>query len=683
MRVAVDIGGTFTDAVAIDADGRCRTAKVLTTPRRLQDGVLAVLDELDIDWRTLESITNGTTAGLNAFLERKGARVALLTTAGFRDVYELGRANRPDMYNVRYRPPAPLTPRRSIYEAAERMTAEGNPLVPLDEEAVLELGGRLAEGYEAVAVCFLHSYANPAHEQRAAELLRRASPSLSVVCSHEVAPEWREYERTSTTAIAAYIAPIVESYLAELEKETTERGMRGALRVMQSNGGVMTASSARRKPIQTLFSGPVGGTIACVSVAEDLSEEGGEGGAAGRRLICVDMGGTSFDMSLVIDGKADVELESELQRHPVLAPAVAIHTIGAGGGSIGHTAGGGLRVGPRSAGAAPGPACYGSGGEEPAITDANLFLGRLPALARLAGGISLDKEAARRALESVAQKLGIGALELAAGMTAVADSTMANAIREITVMRGIDPRGFTLVAFGGAGPLHAASLADELDLDRVVIPANPGVLSAYGMLCSDTRHDAVQSFYVRVSDLDPEALEAALADLEERARLMMKEDGVDDQAVSLEPSADLRYVGQEYTVTLPLDTAPGLAALIDRIPEQFAEAHDVRYGHSNPGEAVEFVNLRMAAYGGIQRPRPQQAADGPPPAPAGVEQTWFEGAWRETAVYRRPDLPGGAEAPGPAIVLEDACTTLVPPGWSARVSRRGHLVLERTPAEGG
>ena len=682
MRVAVDIGGTFTDAVAIDDEGRTRSAKALTTPRRLQDGVMAVLDALDIDWRSLESITNGTTAGLNAFLERRGARVALLTTQGFRDVYELGRANRPDMYNVRYRPPAPLTPRRSIYEIDERIAADGAEVAPLDEAAVLELGRRLEEDYEAVAVCFLHSYANPSHEQQAAALLRRASRSLSVVCSHEVAPEWREYERTSTTVIAAYVAPIVERYLVELEKETTKRGMRGALRVMQSNGGVMTASSARRKPIQTLFSGPVGGTIACVSVADDLGDEGGDE-AAGRRLICVDMGGTSFDMSLVIDGKADVELESELQRHPVLAPTVAIHTIGAGGGSIGHTAGGGLRVGPRSAGAAPGPACYGAGGEEPAITDANLFLGRLPGLARLAGGISLDKDAARRALAAVAEQLDIEALELAAGMVAVADATMANAIREITVMRGIDPRDFTLVAFGGAGPLHAASLADELDLDRVVVPANPGVLSAYGMLQSDTRHDAVQSFYVRVSDLDPEALGAALADLEERARLMMKEDGVDDQAVSLEPSADLRYVGQEYTVTLPLDTASGLAALIDRIPEQFAEAHDVRYGHSNPGEAVEFVNLRTAAYGGIQRPRPQPVADGPAPPPAGVERTWFKGAWQDTAVYHRPALPGGAEVEGPAIVLEDDCTSLVPPGWSARVSRSGHLVLDRAARSGG
>ncbi len=673
MRVAVDIGGTFTDAVVIDDDGNTRTAKALTTPEHLYDGVLSALDQLGVDWTRLDSITNGTTAGLNAFLERRGARVALLTTRGFRDVYELGRANRPDMYNVRYRPPTPLVPRRSIYEVDERMAPDGSVVLELAEEAIQELAPRLARDYDAVAVCFLHSYANPAHEHRVAELLRSADRSLSVVCSSDVAPEWREYERTSTTAIAAYVAPIVDSYLKELEEQTAERGMRGSLRVMQSNGGVMSAGSARRKPIQTLFSGPVGGTIACLSVANDLIEE-----TAASRLICVDMGGTSFDMSLVVDGRADVELESELQRHPVLAPTVAIHTIGAGGGSIGHTAGGGLRVGPRSAGAVPGPACYGSGGTEPTITDANLHLGRLPGSTRLAGGMAIDKTAAGQSLTAVAESLGMDELGLAAGMVAVADSTMANAIREITVMRGIDPRDFILVAFGGAGPLHATSLADELDLDTVVVPVNPGVLSAYGMLQTDTRHDAVQSFYVRVADLTAEALEAALSDLEERARLMVKEDGFDDHAITLEPSADLRYSGQEYTVTLPLDTSNGMEALIEGVSDQFAEAHNVRYGHSNPGEAVEFVNLRMAAFGGMTRPRPQALPTGDVPSPTGMERTWFGDTWFETPVYQRFGLPGAAEIKGPAIVLEDACTTLVPPNWTARVSDHGHLVLNRS-----
>ena len=673
MRVAVDIGGTFTDAVVIDDDGNTRTAKALTTPSQLYDGVLSALDQLGVDWTQLDSITNGTTAGLNAFLERRGARVALLTTRGFRDVYELGRANRPDMYNVRYRPPTPLVPRRSIYEVDERMAPDGSVVLALQEEAIREMADRLAREYDAVAICFLHSYANAAHEHRVAELLRSVDRSLSVVCSSDVAPEWREYERTSTTAIAAYVAPIVDSYLKELEQRTAERGMRGSLRVMQSNGGVMSAGSARRKPIQTLFSGPVGGTIACLSVADDLIEE-----AAASRLICVDMGGTSFDMSLVVDGRADVELESELQRHPVLAPTVAIHTIGAGGGSIGHTAGGGLRVGPRSAGAVPGPACYGSGGTEPTITDANLHLGRLPGSTRLAGGMAIDKAAAERSLTAVAESLGMDELGLAAGMVAVADSTMANAIREITVMRGIDPRDFILVAFGGAGPLHATSLADELDLGTVVVPVNPGVLSAYGMLQTDTRHDAVQSFYVRVADLTAEALEAALSDLEEQARLMVKEDGFDDHAITLEPSADLRYSGQEYTVTLPLDTSQGMKALIEGVPDQFAEAHNVRYGHSNPGEAVEFVNLRMAAFGGMARPRPQALPTGDMPSPTGIERTWFGDTWLETPVYQRSELPGAAELAGPAIVLEDACTTLVPPSWNARVSGHGHLVLNRS-----
>ncbi|MCE2532108.1 MAG: hydantoinase/oxoprolinase family protein [Acidimicrobiia bacterium] len=673
MRVGVDIGGTFTDAVSVDDDGRIRTAKVLTTPRRLHDGVLQALERLEVDWGRLDSITHGTTAGLNAFLERRGAKVALLTTRGFRDVYELGRANRPDMYNVRYRQPAPLVPRRWIFEIDERVGADGSVLVPTDDDVVRALGRRLATEFEAVAVCFLHSYANPEHEQRVAEMLANEAPSLAVVCSHEIAPEWREYERTSTTAIAAYVAPIVQNYLAELEQQVTARGLRGPLRVMQSNGGVMMAAMARRKAIQTLFSGPVGGTIACIATAEDLRDE-----MDVSRLICIDMGGTSFDVSLVVDGEADVELESELERHPVLSPTVAIHTIGAGGGSVGHVSAGGLRVGPRSAGAEPGPACYGSGGVEPTVTDANLHLGRLPSVARLAGGMALDEAAAEAALRSVGDTLGLDAGALATGMVAVADSTMANAIREITVLRGIDPRSFALVAFGGAGPLHAAAIADELEIDVVLVPADPGVLSAYGMLHADIRHDVVQSFYVGVAETDGEALEATLTELAERARLLVKEDGVDERAIGLEPSADLRYVGQEYTVTLPLPAGEPTAQMLAELPQRFAEAHEVRYGHSNPAEDVEFVNLRMTARGSLGRPEPVELPRGDAGEPTAVERTWFDGSWLSTPVHRREALPAGATVPGPAIVLEDACTTLVPPAWTATVSAHGHLVLRRS-----
>lgn len=673
MRVGVDIGGTFTDAVAIDDDGNIRTAKALTTPGRLHDGVLVALEQVGVDWETLETLTHGTTAGLNAFLERRGAKVALLTTKGFRDVYELGRANRPDMYNVRYRPPTPLVRRRSIFEIDERIAADGTELVPIDEDEIRFLGKRLADTYDAVAICLLHSYVDPDHEQQVAKILRETGPGLSIVSSHEVAPEWREYERTSTTVISAYIAPIVKQYLAELEQRVAERGLRGPLRVMQSNGGVMTATVARGRPIQTLFSGPVGGTIASVAVAEDLRGE-----LDVDRLICVDMGGTSFDMSLVVEGKAEVELQSELQRHPVLAPAVAIHTMGSGGGSVGHTEGGGLRVGPRSAGADPGPACYGAGGTEPTITDANLHLGRLPKEARLAGGMCLDKAAADRALISVGERLGLDATQMASGMIAVADAAMANAIREITVLRGIDPREFALVAFGGAGPLHALAIAEELDISRVIVPADPGVLSAYGMLQSDTRHDVVQSFYVRVADLAPGDLEAAFGDLANRGRAMLHEDDVDDSVIELEPSADLRYSGQEYTVTLPLDLSKGATALLDKLPQEFALAHESRYGHSNPGEAVEFVNLRMAAFGRIERPkrRPLPESDGGTTAIA-VGRAWFGGNWMDVDIFRRGTLGRDDRIIGPAIVLEDACTSLVLPGWNAAVSTRGHLLLSR------
>lgn len=672
FRIGVDIGGTFTDAVAISDEGRIRTAKSLTTPGRLYDGVLDAVAGLEVPWDEVDAFIHGTTAGLNAFLERRGARVALLTTAGFRDVYEIGRANRPEMYDVRYRPPKPLVPRRHVFEVDERMAADGSIVRPLDESGVAAIASRLASEFDAVAVCLLHAYANPAHERRVEALIRRHATGLSVVCSSDIAPEWREYERTSTTVISAYIAPIVEQYLTELATRLEEQGLRSPLRVMQSNGGVMTAAVALGRPIQTLFSGPVGGTIAGVAVARDLAVE-----MPSERLICVDMGGTSFDVSLVVDGEAEVEAQTVLEGHPVLAPAVAIHTIGAGGGSIGHIVADGLRVGPRSAGAEPGPACYGAGGVEPAITDANLRLGRIPSVARLGGDMPLDMDAADRALTTVAGPLGLDAVELAAGMVAVADAAMANAIREITVVRGIDPREFSLVAFGGAGPLHAVAIAEELEIESVVIPADPGVLSAYGMLQSDTRHDVVQSFFVRVADVTDDSVAATIADLENRSRQLLKDDGVPDDAIRLEVSADLRYAGQEYTVTIPFDVSGGIGDAVAAIPQRFAEAHDARYGHSNIAEAVEFVNLRMAATGLIHRPDRESLDAGIAPEAIATERTWFRGEWFDTPVHRRETLPSGVSIVGPAIVLENACTTLLPPGWTARTSRQGHLVLKR------
>jgi len=668
FRLGVDIGGTFTDAVAISDDGREVTAKAPSTPGNLARGVLDAVAGLGVDVRNLDGFVHGTTAGLNAFLERRGARVALLTTAGFRDVYAIGRASRPAMYDVRYRPAEPLVPRRDVYEIAERMGPGGDVLTPLDEEQVRALATDLRDEYDAVAVVFLHSYANPAHERRVKEILAEEAGDLAVLCSVDVAPEWREYERTSTTVVSAYIAPIVSEYLGRLDAQLREQGFASTLRVMQSNGGVMTAPVATSKPIQTLLSGPVGGTVACVEVAAALELD---------RLICVDMGGTSFDVSLVIDGKADVEPSLTLEGQPMLTPAVAIHTVGAGGGSVAYVEAGALRVGPRSAGAVPGPVCYRRGGTEPTVTDANVALGRLPATARLGGDLDLDVEAANAAIERVGEQLGLDRLAAANGIIAVADAAMANAIREITVSHGIDPRDFSLLAFGGAGPLHAVSLAEELDIPRVVVPANPGVLSAWGMLHTDTRHDLVQSFFTPVADLTPEQLRGAIDELSQRARDLLEQDGVEPGAMALLPAADLRYAGQEYTVTVPWGPAEAPEAVVTALTERFDAAHLERYGHNNAGEAVECVNLRVTALGKVAKvdvagPKPGELGE-----PAGRTRAHFAGEWHDAPVHRREALGLGVVVPGPSIVLEDACTTAVPPGWAARVAARGSLVIER------
>lgn len=668
FRIGVDIGGTFTDAVAIAPDGGETTAKALSTPGNLSAGVLDAVAGLGVDLRETTGFVHGTTAGLNAFLERRGARVALLTTLGFRDVYEIGRANRPAMYDVRYRPPRPLVARRDVFEVNERMTPEGRALRPVDEQEVRSLAAELGGRYDAVAIVFLHGYANPEHERIVKSLLAEEAPELSVLCSHEVAPQWREYERTSTTVISAYIAPIVEEYLGKLDGDLAGRGFATTLRVMQSNGGIMSAAVARSKPIQTLLSGPVGGTVAGVEIAGNLELD---------RLICVDMGGTSFDVSLVVDGVAEVEAQGELEGHPMLSPTVTIHTIGAGGGSVAFLEAGALRVGPRSAGAVPGPACYRRGGTEPTVTDANVVLGRLPGAARLGGALELDVEAASEAIDSVAGPLGLERIPAARGIVSVADAAMANAIREITVSRGIDPRDFSLLAFGGAGPLHAVSLAAELGIPRVVVPANPGVLSAWGMLYTDTRHDLVHSFFVGLDDLEPDHLRNALDELRVRGVAQLNEDGVAEEAMELIPAADLRYVGQEYAVTIPWTLDDDAEAVIGFLPGRFADAHLDRYGHNNPGERVECVNLRLAALGRVEKIAPVAVAAAEAARPVESTSTYFDDGWHDTDVYRRGDLGRGATVAGPVVLLEDACTTLIPPGWTGRVSAGGHLLVER------
>ena len=668
LRVGVDIGGTFTDAIAISETGEISTAKALTTSGRLADGVLSAIEALNIDVSGIDYFVHGTTAGLNAFLEKRGARVALITTRGFRDVYEIGRANRPDMYNLKYKSPRPLIERRDRFEVTERLTSDGTVHTPVDMNEIKELIPHLKANYDAVAIVLLHSYKNPIHEQEIAKYLTSALPNLSIVTSSVVAPEWREYERTSTTAISAYIAPIINEYLHELGTRLKEVGLAPELKVMQSNGGVMSAITARSKPVQTLLSGPVGGTIAGVEIGKMLEH---------NKLICVDMGGTSFDVSLVVNKKADIEAQAEMEGHPLLSPSVSMHTIGAGGGSIAYVSAGALRVGPRSAGAFPGPACYDRGGTEPTVTDANLLLGRLPHESKLAGNMNLNLEFAKSAINSVGTKLNLTTEETAAGIIAIINAAMANAIREITVSRGIDPREYSLVAYGGAGPLHAVAIAAELELGSVIVPANPGVLSAWGMLQADSRHDLVMNFYSKLRSIDKVKFEEGVKKLEAEAKQILTQEGITSKDMVIQPAADLRYVGQEYTVTVEWDPTLAIDGVLSSLTELFESQHLVRYGHNNPGEDIELVNIRLSGIGLARKSKISDSGSPISSVTSGTQKTFFDGSWHEATIYWRDSLEIGSKTVGPATILENDCTTTIPPGWHAKMVSGRHLILER------
>jgi len=667
-RVAMDIGGTFTDFVVVDESAQATTTgKTSTTPASPEQGVLEGLSQVVPELREIGFIVHGTTVGLNAFLERKGTRVLLLMTAGLRDAYSIARHDRKELYTLRYRKPKRLVPRRDVYEVTERLRWDGRVDTELDEASLQPLIDAVRrEGTEAVAVCLVHAYVNPEHELRAREVLQRECPGLSVTLSHEIAREWREYERASTAVLNAYVAPRVEGYLRNLEEELSARGVGATLHVMQSNGGITTAGKARQQPVQTLLSGPVGGTIGGAALSR----------AAGRpNLLCVDMGGTSFDLSLIVDGRPTVSSETELEGLPILMPLVDIHTIGAGGGSLAWLEAGGLRVGPQSAGADPGPACYGRGGAEPTVTDANLFLGRLDPEFFLGGRMRLDEDAAARSLRSVAQQLELGDAAFAEGMLAIVNAHMADAMRTITVKQGIDPRDFSLVAFGGAGPMHAVWLAQELEIREVIVPWSPGTFSAWGMLQTDIRHDVVRSFYRPVAELAAHEVADIYVELQAEAAELLAAEGVEESDHYFARTADMRYVGQEYTVNVAVGGDIDLAV----VDESFHEAHRVRYGHSTPGAPAEFVNLRLAGFGRVSGDAaPFRAPDGHADPVTARRRTIFDGDEVEAAVVHRERLQPGATFEGPAVVEEQSATTVVPPGTTLIVDAHGNLLLTMT-----
>jgi len=668
--MSADIGGTFTDFVVMEENsGEVFTGKVLSTPKNPALAVLQGVQELIPAPEEMQFMVHGTTVGINAFLERKGARVLLVTTAGLRDFYTIARGDRSELYTLQYRKPQRLVPRRDVHEVRERIKWDGTVLEPLhaeDFQPIIEKVKR--EKIPAIAVCFIHAYAHPQHELQAREILAQALPGVSITLSHEIAREWREYERASTAIMNAYIAPTVERYLSSLVEEMRSLGVQGTLYVMQSSGGIMSAESARKQPIRTLLSGPVGGTIGGAALSRTMNRP---------NLLCVDMGGTSFDMSLIVDSRPTVSSATYLQGLPLLTPIVDIHTIGAGGGSLAWLEAGGLRVGPQSAGADPGPACYGRGGTQPTVTDAHLFLKRLGPRSLLGGRMTLDEEAAARAIHSVASQIGLDDVAFAEGMLSIINAKMADAMRTITVAQGIDPRDYSLLAFGGAGPMHAVWLAEELSIREVIVPFSPGTFSASGMLQTDIRHDLAHSFYRSLSSVAPEMLVQAYAELVEEGRAALQAEGIPLEDMHFEFSSDMRYVGQEYAVNVRI----GPEIQLDEIEGAFHKAYRIRYGHATPGAPVEFVTLRVAALGAIKRKLPgfHPVHDGHDPV-IGERHVFFGGKPYDTPILRRQWLPVDQVYHGPLVIEEDSATTVVPPGYQSRVDQWGNILITRGDA---
>ena len=651
-RLGVDVGGTFTDLVAL-SEGNLITAKVPSTPRDQSEGVMAAIETSDVEPAAVVALAHGMTVATNALLERRGARTALVTTDGFRDVLEIARQNRPALYDLTHDRPPPLVPRELRFMVAERMGPQGE-ISPLDDDSLRKAIAAVQEAeVEAVAVCLLFAFMHPEHERRVGEALRGALPGVHVSLSSEVLPEFREYERFSTTAADAYLAPTLEAYFSNLAEKAEEAGVPGPL-IMQSSGGVVPVEDAISDAAGCVLSGPAGGVVGAAYVGE-------KGGY--RDLLTFDMGGTSTDVAPIIGGEAQTTTETVVAGVPIKLPMVDVHTVSAGGGSIAWAdPGGALRAGPQSAGAEPGPAAYDAGGEEPTVTDANLFLGYLADGAELGGEVVLRRDLSERALASLGDELGLDAEETALGILRVADAEMVRALRVISVERGLDPRDFALLAFGGAGGMHACSLAEELGIETVLVPRAGGVLSALGLAISDLRRDYVSPFLADLDGVEGEEFGRRFADMEKTAAGDL--DGPEHTR-----RADLRYGGQSFEITVD-------AGSFGKLEDRFHAAHEQRYGYRMDDEKVQLVNLRLVSTVPVEKPElsePQPEVE----ARAGEREANFDGGWKEVAVLDRERMGEGSEVVGPAIVEFKESTCVVRPGWRGAVDGVGTLVLER------
>jgi N-methylhydantoinase A len=676
-RAGIDVGGTFTDAVLVDADGALHVAKVRSTPRDASEGFQDALAELGRRSRVaapeLGYLAHGTTVATNAIVQARLARAGLITTAGFRDVLEIGTQQRRHVYDLWTPQPAPVIPRERCHEVAGRIGPGGEEVEPLDEAGVRAVAAALREqAVEAVAVVCLFSFANPAHELRVEAILAEELPGVPVALSCRVAPEFREYLRASTTALNAALLPVAGGYVRRLADRLADEGVRAPLHLMQSNGGVATAATAAELPVGLAASGPAAGVIGAARLGRAVGEED---------LLTFDMGGTTADIALVVDGLPQLRFDGDQGGHPVNLPQIDVLSVGAGGGSIASVdAFGSLTVGPQSAGADPGPAAYGAGGTEPTVTDAHLVLGTLNAGRRFGGSVALDAEAARRAVrERVAEPLGLTVEAAAAAILRIANANMADALRVVSVARGHDPRGFALAALGGAGPMHACAIAEDLGVPRVVVPRHPGVTAALGLLLSDVRHDLRRSWIRPTAEVDPAELDAAVAALEDDARERLAASGHVGGGATVACELDMRYRGQAYNLTVPLAARPVTAETLTAADAAFRAAHERAYDYTPSLEETEIVTLRVRATGAVTPPELASRPTRNGAAPA-TREVWEDGGAVTYAVVERDALAPGEPVAGPAIVEQEDATTVVPSGWTGTTGAAGALVLTREEA---
>jgi N-methylhydantoinase A len=681
MRISVDVGGTFTDVVTLDpASGILRLEKVETVPSNPARGVMEGFRKAEVSFGEIDYFVHGTTLGLNALLTRTGADVAIITTKGFRDVYELGRTDREEMYNFKYRKPESLVPRRHRYEVTERLNYQGNVITAFERGEAVKLAQELRkEGIPSVVVCFLHSYINPSHELEMEKVLKQEYPEVSVTLSHRLTREYREYERTSTAVIDAYIKPIMRTYLDRLGGNLEQEGYKGQFLLTRSGGGAMTAKAAKEEPVHSVMSGPAGGAIGAAYLAELTGNP---------NLITLDMGGTSLDTTMVVKEKISIENEAMVENLPISTPMIDIRTIGSGGGSIAWIDdGGALQVGPKSAGADPGPACYGKGGENATFTDAALTLGYLDEQNFLGGAMTIDSNLSRNSIEKLSEQLDLTVEQTAAGIVRISEAKITGAIREISVERGFHPKDFALLGFGGGGGLVSCNVAREIGIPTVIIPPGAGNFSAWGMMMVDVVYDFAQTFVTGLMNADVNQINKFYGNLEDSGRDSLGQDGFALKDCNFIRWAELRYAGQEHTVKIEIPVGELNSSHIGEIAAKFGDAHEMQYGHQTK-DPVEIVTLRVRAVGVLAKPKIAKLEAGKSNAAVSSKgsRSVFQsstGSRVEYSIYDRDELLAGDNIAGPAIIEESSHTTVLHEGDILTVGEYGELAISIYNGRGG